>query len=109
MKSVQKAKVEVQRMKDMLEVAKNGASLEYNKAKLEYDVAISNYDNAQKSLALAQKILDKTNIKYKEGVSSSMDVSISTNQVLSAQQTLANALQSLMDAQAKLKKALNTL
>lgn len=109
MKSVQKAKVEVQRMKDMLEVAKNGASLEYSKAKLEYDVAISNYDNAQKSLALAQKILDKTNIKYKEGVSSSMDVSISTNQVLSAQQTLANALQSLMDAQAKLKKALNTL
>lgn len=108
-KNVQKAKVEVQRMKDTFEVSKNAALLTYNQAKNDYETALKNFTTSEQSLQLAQRILDKTNIKYKEGVASSMDVSTSTNQVLTAQQNLAGALQTLMDAQIKLKKALNTL
>ncbi len=108
-KSVQKAQVEVQRMKDTVELTKRATELEYNSAKTEYLTALNSYNQAIKSLELAQKILYKTGIKFKEGVASSMDVSQSTNQVLQAQQDLAQSKENLMNAQVKLKKALNTL
>ncbi len=109
MKSVQKAKVEVQRMKDTVENVKSASLLGYEQAKTEYETALQSVNLSQQSLTLAQKILDKTNIKFKEGIASSMNVSQSTSQVLKAQTDLANAKRSLLDATVKLKKSLNIL
>jgi outer membrane protein TolC len=60
-------------------------------------------------LSLSQRILDKTNTKFKEGLSSSFDVSQSTTQVLQAQGTFIQALLNLLDAETAMKKALNNL
>lgn len=109
MKRVQKAKVEVQRMKDTLDKTKQAKLLEYNSTRTEYMTSLDAYNHATKTLELAQKILYKNGIKFKEGIISSMDVSQSTTQVLEAQQNLAQAKQNLMNATVKLKKALNTL
>lgn len=108
-KRVQKANVEVQRMKDTVEMTRQAKALEYNSTRTEYMTALDNYNHATKTLELAQKILYKNGIKFKEGIISSMDVSQSTTQVLEAQQTLAQAKQNLMNAAVKLKKALNSL
>lgn len=108
-KSIEKAKVEVQRSKDILNTAKEGAFVAYQSAKISYDFALKNYDNAKQSLNLSQRILDKTNVKFKEGLSSSFEVSQSTTQVLQAQGTFIQALLNLLDAETALKKALNNL
>ncbi len=108
-KSIEKAKVEVQRSKDILNTAKEGAFVAYQSAKISYDFALKNYDNAKLSLNLSQRILDKTNVKFKEGLSSSFEVSQSTTQVLQAQGTFIQALLNLLDAETALKKALNNL
>lgn len=108
-KSIEKAKVEVQRSKDVLNTAKEGAFVAYQSAKISYDFALKNYDNAKLSLNLSQRILDKTNVKFKEGLSSSFEVSQSTTQVLQAQGTFIQALLNLLDAETALKKALNNL
>ncbi|MFM2000388.1 MAG: hypothetical protein RL204_2335 [Bacteroidota bacterium] len=108
-KSIEKAKVEVQRSKDILNTAKEGAFVAYQSAKISYDFALKNYDNAKQSLNLSQRILDKTNVKFKEGLSSSFEVSQSTTQVLQAQGAFIQALLNLLDAETALKKALNNL
>jgi outer membrane protein TolC len=108
-KSIEKAKVEVQRSKDVLNTAKEGAFVAYQSSKISYDFALKNYDNAKQSLNLSQRILDKTNTKFKEGLSSSFDVSQSTTQVLQAQGTFIQALLNLLDAETAMKKALNNL
>ena len=108
-KSIEKAKVEVQRSKDNLNTAKEGAFVAYQSAKISYDFALKNYDNAKQSLSLSQRILDITNVKFKEGLSTSFEVSQSTTQVLQAQGTFIQALLSLLDAETALKKALNNL
>lgn len=108
-KSVQKAKVEVQRMKDTFENVKSATQLGYEQAKTEYDAALKSVNVSQQSLSLSQKILDKTSIKFKEGIASSMSVSQATSQVLKAQSDLSNAKRALLDASVKLKKSLNIL
>ncbi len=108
-KSIEKAKVEVQRSKDVLNTAKEGAFVAYQSSKISYDFALKNYENAKQSLSLSQRILDKTNTKFKEGLSSSFDVSQSTTQVLQAQGTFIQALLNLLDAETAMKKALNNL
>ncbi|MCC6599290.1 MAG: TolC family protein [Crocinitomicaceae bacterium] len=108
-KRVQQAKVEVQRMTDMVTLTKEGALLEYNQTKTEYEYALKNYTSTKNSLDLAEKILSKTNIKFKEGVSTSFEVSQNTAQVIQAKGAHIQAMLNLMNARIALTKALNLL
>lgn len=108
-KSIEKAKVEVQRSKDILNTAKEGAYVSFQSAKISYEYALKNYENSKLSLSLSQRILDKTNTKFKEGLASSFDVSQSTTQVLQSQGSFIQALLNLLDAETAMKKALNNL
>lgn len=108
-RAIQIAKVEVEKRKVDLQMAKEGASLNYQSAKINYDFALKNLTNTEKSVLLAQSILDKTNTKFKEGLATSFDVSQSTSQVLQAQGNYVQAMLSLLNAEVALKKALNNL
>lgn len=108
-RAIQIAKVELEKSKVTVQMAKEGAYLEYQSAKINYDFALKNLTTTEQSLQLAQSILDKTNIKFKEGLSSSFDVSQSTAQVLQAQGNYVQAMLSLLNAEVALKKALNNL
>jgi len=109
MKSIQKAGVEVKRMEETLAFSTNAAKLEYQVGMAEYMNATQNVDLAMQSYTLAASILEKTQIKFNQGTSSSFELSRQTSQLLQAQVSLIQARLSLMNAQTRLSKSLNAL
>jgi outer membrane protein TolC len=109
MKGIQKAGVEVKRMEETLAFSTNAAKLEYQVGMAEYMNASQNVELAMQSYTLASSILEKTQIKFDQGTSSSFELSRQTSQLLQAQVTLIQARLSLMNAQTRLSKSLNAL
>jgi len=109
MKGIKKAGVEVKRMEETLAFSNNAAKLEYQVGMAEYMNATQNVDLALQSFNLATSILNKTQIKFDQGTSSSFELSRQTSQLLQAQVTLIQARLSLMNAQTRLSKSLNAL
>jgi outer membrane protein TolC len=67
------------------------------------------YQSSLESYRLSQKILDRTSIKFKEGVASSFDVSQATNQTLQSQGAYIQATLELMNTKTRFLKAINQL
>jgi outer membrane protein TolC len=109
MKSIQKAGVEVKRMEETLAFSTNAAKLEYQVGMAEYMNATQNVELALQSYTLAASILNKTQIKFDQGTSSSFELSRQTSQLLQSQVALIQARLSLMNAQTRLSKSLNAL
>ncbi len=109
MKSIQKAGVEVKRMEETLAFSTNAAKLEYQVGMAEYMNATQNVELALQSYNLAASILNKTQIKFDQGTSSSFELSRQTSQLLQSQVALIQARLSLMNAQTRLSKSLNAL
>lgn len=108
-KSIQRAGVEVKRMEETLAFSNNAAKLEYQVGMAEYMNATQNVDLATQSYTLASSILNKTQIKFDQGTSSSFELSRQTSQLLQAEVSLIQARLSLMNAQTRLSKSLNAL
>jgi outer membrane protein TolC len=58
---------------------------------------------------LAQRIFDKTQIKYNEGVSTSFELTQAQNQLLTSQGNYINSTLQLLNARTRLNKALSNL
>ena len=109
MKSIERAEVEVKRMEETLAFSTNAAKLEYQVGMAEYMNATQNVELAMQSYTLASSILQKTQVKFDQGTSSSFELSRQTSQLLQAQVSLIQARLSLMNAQTRLSKSLNAL
>jgi outer membrane protein TolC len=84
-----------------------GLLLETTKAKTNLESAYESYQTTKENMILAKKVYDKTMVKYKEGISSSMDVIQAHNQYLTAQGDYIRALMELLNAKNALDKLLN--
>ncbi|MBC7774785.1 MAG: TolC family protein [Phycisphaerae bacterium] len=89
--------------KQMLE---NAISLELDAARKQYLNAQERVANQVKNLALAQRIYDTTQTKYKAGVGSSFEVTQSESGLYTAQQGLLQARYDLLTARVAIKKAI---
>ena len=103
---VQKARLEVERADLQLLQIEDGANLEYKSARSEHTYARKNMTNQEESHALAQRIFEKTQIKYKEGVASSMELAQAESQLLTAYGSVISATLALLNASSRLNKAL---
>lgn len=102
-----KAEVEIKKMQDATMLAEQGAELEYRNAKMELDNAIKVFDSSKMSLKLAEDIYKTSEIKFKEGVGSSTDLTTNNNQLLQAQGAYVQSMLKLLQAKNRLAKALN--
>ena len=105
--TVKKTEVEVRKMQDMVTMTKESAQLEYSTAFSEYEFAGRRMNQSKANMELAKKILATTEIKYKEGLASSMEVTQHNQQLITAQSNYVSSILSLMDAKANLLKTLN--
>lgn len=80
--------------------------LEVTNARTNYINAKQRLENQEKSLDLAERILETTKIKYKEGIGSSMEISTAEQELYRTQANYMNALYDLAVAQTNLDKAL---
>ncbi len=106
---VQKAKIDVQRTQLAITITQSQLQLAYEQAKSDYQFAVDNYNTQKKNVVISQKIRDRTLIKFKEGLSSSLELTQAENQLLTAQSDYLNAMQSLLTAKENVQKAIGKL
>jgi outer membrane protein TolC len=104
---IQQRKLEFDKAINNRDNVSQGLQLQYINARNEMINAYDSYTNVKRNLELTKRIYDKTLIKFKEGLSSSMDLTQAQNQFLSAQSEYINNLNTLLTAKNKLTKLTN--
>ena len=103
---VQKAKIDVERIAVAKSATESQLDLEFERALSDYKFAIDNYNNQMRNMELSEKIRNKTLLKYKEGLSSSLELSQSENQLLQTQTNYINAILKALNSKEALEYAL---
>jgi len=85
-----------------------GLIMEFETAKSSYATAFNNFTTNRESMTLSKKVYDKTVIKYKEGVSTSFELTTNQAQFLTAESNYYNSILSLLNAKAKLDRILSS-
>ena len=105
--AVAQRKLELLKMQNSRAQALNGLQLEFKSANNDFSTSLEKYNNEKRNIELAERIYDKTLIKFKEGLSSSMDITTAQNQLLGAQSNYFTAIYSLLVAKNKIDKLTN--
>ncbi|MCC7503989.1 MAG: TolC family protein [Saprospiraceae bacterium] len=104
----QKAMIGIQTIDEQEKLLLNGMQLELANARKQYLNAQERVGNQQKNVALAQRIYDTTQTKYKAGIGSSLELVSAEQSLYSAQQALMSAQYDLLTAKVAVQKALGT-
>ena len=102
------AKYDLMKTRLNKENIEQGLILEFETARSSYQTAFSNFTTNKESMLLSKKVYDKTVIKYKEGVSTSFELTQNQAQYLTAESNYYNSVLSLLNAKAKLDRILET-
>ena len=78
------------------------------RAKNDYQYAIEKYQTSQQNLALAERIENKNQIKFSEGIATSFELRQAQTQLYDAQQELLQSMLEVLNAKAALETLLNT-
>ena len=106
--SSQKAKISVSQARSLLKETKERIFIETQAASNKYKLAIENYFTAKENLALANRIKDKNQIKYFEGMVGSFELRQAQLQLYSAQNNYIKAIQSVVQKKIGLETLLNS-
>jgi outer membrane protein TolC len=104
---VQQAKIGLKKAERAQDETTEKLKLAYQTALIEYKNALETYQAAKESLALAERIEKKENIKFFEGVSGSFQLSNAQNQLYSQQQQYLQAIFDLISKKVALETILN--
>lgn len=104
---VSQARMELDKLSNTKMQAKQGLILEHEQSRNNLRTAWDQLETEKQSLSLSENIYHKTMIKYKEGISSSMDLTMAQNQYLSTQGKYLSAMVEVLNAKAELDKILN--
>ncbi|WP_422082532.1 TolC family protein [Ulvibacterium sp.] len=92
--STQRAKIALEKAKTQLSEAEEQIRLQWERAKSDFIFATEEYETAKENLRLAERIENKNQIKYSEGIASSFELRQAQTQLYDAQQ---GYLQSMVD------------
>jgi outer membrane protein TolC len=106
---VKGAKLKVEKAKNDLENTKLSIDFQTQSARKTLANALSTVESRKRTMQLANTVLDLSRKKFKAGVGSNQDVILAQTDWLNAQNNYFSALQSVVNAQADLEKALGLL
>lgn len=101
---VDQAEIEFDKSKDLLNDVERMLKLEYQKLSSEFDFCLEELNTNKNNLKLAERIENKQQIKFKEGLSTSFEFSEAQRQLYSAQQFYLQSLVNLVNKKAELDK-----
>lgn len=104
---VQEAKLELEKIKTTKSQAGEGLKMDYINARNSYLNNYENYLSTKESYQLSEKVYNRWQVKFQEGVSSSAELSVQQNQYLTAQSNYYNSIFELLSAKVKLERMLN--
>ncbi|MBQ4805497.1 TolC family protein [Aquimarina sp. MMG015] len=82
--------------------------LQYNSTVSDYQLSLETYETSKQNLALAERIENKNQIKYTEGLASSFELRQAQLQLYSVQQEVLQAMLTIINNKAKLESIQNT-
>jgi outer membrane protein TolC len=106
---VQQARLDLEKAENDKQLTEMTLQKDYLTASAELETAVERFRNDQESRDLARNILDKTQIKFNEGMVSSAELSQQETQYINAFQALVASTMSMLQADLKLKKAVGAL
>lgn len=90
-----------------LEQTKNQVVLDIERARNEYIFAIENLENKEQALALAERIENKNQIKFFEGIATSFELSDAQQQLFQSQREYLEAMLDVITSKSALEKLLD--
>tara|TARA_R110000868_G_scaffold3024_12_gene20378 strand:+ start:7851 stop:9158 length:1308 start_codon:yes stop_codon:yes gene_type:complete len=107
--ATQRAKINLEKAENDLTEAEQQIRLKIALAKSDYQFAVEDYSNKKENLNLAERIEEKNQTKFFEGISSSFDLRQAQTQLYSAQQEFLQAMLNVINNKAGLETILNTI
>ncbi|TVZ16375.1 outer membrane protein TolC [Maribacter sp. MAR_2009_72] len=105
--STQRAKIALEKAKTQLTEAEQQIRLQLENAKNSYTLAISNYETAKQNLELSERIEQKNQIKYKEGLATSFELRQAQTQLYTTQQEYLQSMVEVINKKTELEIILN--
>ena len=100
----QQAKIALEQSKTQMLQVEQSLKLQFEKAKSDYEYSLEQLNTTKSSLTLSERIENKQQIKLKEGLSSSFDLSEAQRQLYTAQQNYLQAMLDVINKKATLEK-----
>lgn len=105
--STARAKIALEKAKTQLTEAEEQIRLQLESAKSNYILAIEQYGTSKDNLNLAERIENKNQIKYSEGLASSFELRQAQTQLYDAQQTYLQSMVEVINKKTALEVILN--
>ncbi|MDO6470846.1 TolC family protein [Maribacter sp. 1_MG-2023] len=106
--STQRAKIALEKSETQLTEAEQQIRLQLENAKNNYTLAIDNYETAKQNLTLSERIENKNQIKYKEGLATSFELRQAQTQLYTTQQEYLQSMVEVINNKTELEIILNT-
>jgi len=103
----QQAKIALDQSKTNLKQTEQKLKLDFEKTKSDYEYSLQQLTTSKSNLNLAERIEGKQQIKFKEGLSSSFDLTKAQEQLYDAQQKYLASMLDVINKKATLEKILN--
>jgi outer membrane protein len=103
----QQAKIALEQSKTQLKETEQKLILQFEKAKSDYEYSLEQFATAKSNLSLAERIENKQQIKFTEGLSSSFDFTEAQQQLYTKQQDYLQSMVDVINKKATLEKILN--
>lgn len=100
-------RISLDQAKTDFEQTKQQIMLDLTTARSNYQFAIENLENSKKNLKLSERIENKNQIKFTEGLSSSFDLRQAQTQLYTAQQQYFQAMLNVINEKSNLETVLN--
>ena len=107
--ATQRAKIDLEIAKEELTQTEQQLKFEIANAKSNYRFAIEEYENKRQNLNLAERIEQKNQTKFFEGIASSFDLRQAQTQLYTAQQEYLQSMFDVIAKKAELETILNTV
>lgn len=106
---VQQARLELEKAQNNTRHVEQALQLQKMEAGAEIQTALEQYHTEKENLGLAERILERTRLMHSEGLASSLELTQASDQLLNTQSGYIHAMLEVLNAQTRLKKALNRL
>jgi outer membrane protein TolC len=103
----QQAKISLMQSEIKRQEISESLKLQVSTAKNKYQFALDQFQTSRENLSLAESIADKEQIKFFEGLSSSIDLTNTQNQLFGSQQDYIQSILEIIQSKVELENALN--
>ncbi|WP_435624230.1 TolC family protein [Flagellimonas sp.] len=105
--STQRAKIALEKAKTQLTEAEEQIRLQLESAKSDYILAVEEYDTSKENLKLAERIENKNQVKYTEGLATSFELRQAQTQLYSTQQEFLQSMVDVINSKTELETIIN--